>query len=209
VPVHGGQSERVGEVHRRGVRHLQLVHVHADDWRQPRPSHRTGVVSPRSPDVLASAIDLASWWTWRHGTLRWWKGRRPAARRYPVPHHIAYRRLDPFTRLISGDHGKLVASTAAWSYLGPAPPCLARPLRRRRGARRGVPGVDHVGSAPTTRLRTIPGRVDRLRGLPPRLQLLRRTRLRRCGRRQAGRGNYVRVSTSRGHRVRAEVECEG
>ncbi len=118
-----GSLEHVGEVHRRGVRHLQLVHFMRSDLGDNQTE------SPNGTQALVEGAARAS--------------RTPLILSHT---NIASRRLDPFTRLISGDHGKLVASTGGVVGIW-ASPTFASLARYVDGVARAVEslGVDHVG----------------------------------------------------------------
>jgi len=109
-----GRLERIGEVHRRGVRHLQLVHFMRSDLGDNQTESPTqGGLTPLGRDVIAECNRLGIVVDVAHGTLAMVEGAARISRTPLILSHtnLASRRLDPFTRLISGEHGKLVAST--------------------------------------------------------------------------------------------------
>ena len=109
-----GRLERIGEVHRRGVRHLQLVHFMRSDLGDNQTESPTqGGLTPLGRDVIAECNQLGIVVDVAHGTPAMVEGAARISRTPLILSHtnLASRRLDPFTRLISGEHGKLVAST--------------------------------------------------------------------------------------------------
>jgi membrane dipeptidase len=144
-----GKLEHVAEVHRRGVRHLQLVHFMRSDLGDNQTESPTqGGLTPLGRDVIAECnrrgivIDVA------HGTLALVESAARASRTPLILSHtnLASRRLDPFTRLISADHGKLVASTGGVVGIW-AVPSFASLAGYVEGVARAAEtlGVDHVG----------------------------------------------------------------
>jgi membrane dipeptidase len=144
-----GRLERVGDVHRRGVRHLQLVHFMRSDLGDNQTESPTqGGLTPLGRDVIAECNRLGMVVDVAHGTLAMVEGAARASRTPLILSHtnIASRRLDPFTRLISGDHGKLVASTGGVVGIW-ASPTFTSLARYVDGVARAAEtlGVDHVG----------------------------------------------------------------
>ena len=133
----------------RGVRHLQLVHFMRSDLGDNQTESPTqGGLTPLGRDVIAECNRLGMVVDVAHGTLALVEGAARASRTPLILSHtnLASRRLDPFTRLISGDHGKLVASTGGvvWIWASPTFTLLAGYVD---GVTRAVEtlGVDHVG----------------------------------------------------------------
>ena len=144
-----GSLEHVGEVHRRGVRHLQLVHfMRSDLGDNQTESPNRGGLTPLGRGVIVECNRLGIVVDVAHGTQALVEGAARASRTPLILSHtnIASRRLDPFTRLISGDHGKLVASTGGVVGIW-ASPTFASLARYVDGVARAVEslGVDHVG----------------------------------------------------------------
>jgi len=144
-----GRLEHLAEVHRRGVRHLQLVHFMRSDLGDNQTESPTqGGLTPLGRDVIAECNRLGMVVDVAHGTLALVEGAARASRTPLILSHtnLASRRLDPFTRLISGDHGKLVASTGGvvGIWISPTFTSLAGYVD---GVTRAVEtlGVDHVG----------------------------------------------------------------
>jgi membrane dipeptidase len=106
--------ERLGEVHRRGVRHLQLVHYLRSDLgdNQTAPPDQGGL-TPLGRDVIAECNRLGVVVDVAHGTMAMVEGAARASRTPLVLSHtnLTPRILDPYTRLIPREHGRLVADT--------------------------------------------------------------------------------------------------
>ena len=144
-----GKPERIAEVYRRGVRHLQLVHFMPSDLgdnQTESPAH--GSLTALGRDVIAECNRLGIVVDVAHGTLTMVEGAARASRTPLILSHtnLASRRLEPFTRLISGDHGKLVASTGGVVGIW-ASPSFGSLAGYVDGVARAVDafGVDHVG----------------------------------------------------------------
>ena len=144
-----GRLERIEEVHRRGVRHLQLVHFlrsNLGDNQTETPTQ--GGLTALGRDVIAECNRLGVVVDVAHGTLALVEGAARASRTPLVLSHtnLAARLLDPFTRLISSDHGKLVASTGGVVGIWASPSFMTL-SRYVDGVARAAEtlGVDHVG----------------------------------------------------------------
>jgi membrane dipeptidase len=143
-----GRLERIGVVHSRGVRHLQLVHFMRSDLgdNQTEPPVQGGL-TPLGRDVIAECnrvgvvVDVA------HGTMALVEAAARASRTPLVLSHtnVAARILDPYTRQISADHGKLVASTGGVVGIWASPSFMTL-SRYVDGVARAAEtlGVDHV-----------------------------------------------------------------
>jgi membrane dipeptidase len=144
-----GKPERIAEVYRRGVRHLQLVHFMPSDLGDNQTeSAMHGGLTALGRDVIAECNRLGIVVDVAHGTLAMVKGAARASRTPLILSHtnLASRRLEPFTRLISGEHGKLVASTGGVVGIW-ASPSFGSLAGYVDAVARGVDafGVDHVG----------------------------------------------------------------
>jgi membrane dipeptidase len=143
-----GRLERIGEVHRRGVRHLQLVHFLRSDLgdNQTEPPTQGGL-TPLGREVIAECNRLGAVVDVAHGTLALAEGAARASRAPLVLSHtdLTPRILDPYTRLISADHGRLVASTGGVVGIW-ANPNFMTLSRYVDGVARAAEtlGVDHV-----------------------------------------------------------------
>jgi membrane dipeptidase len=109
-----GKLERVAEVYRRGVRHLQLVHFFRSDMgdNQTEPADQGGL-TPFGRDAIAECnrvgvvIDVA------HATMKFVEAAAQASTTPLILSHTAVAQGRPaeFSRRISPEHAKLVAST--------------------------------------------------------------------------------------------------
>ena len=144
-----GRLERIGEVHRRGVRHLQLVHYLRSDLgdNQTEPPTQGGL-TPLGRDVIAECNRLGVVVDVAHGTMALVEAAARASRTPLVLSHtnLTPRILDPYTRLISGEHGKLVAGTGGvvGIWASPAFLTLSRYVDGVASAAETL-GIDHVG----------------------------------------------------------------
>jgi membrane dipeptidase len=145
-----GRVERIEEVHRRGVRHLQLVHfLRSDlgDHQTESPVH--GGMTPLGREVIAECNRLGIVVDVAHGTLAFVESAAQACRAPLILSHtnLTQRPLHPFTRLISGDHGKVVAQTGGVVGIWGAPSGFKTLTGYVEGIARAVDrlGVEHVG----------------------------------------------------------------
>jgi membrane dipeptidase len=144
-----GKPERLAEVYRRGVRHLQLVHFMPSDLGDNQTeSAMHGGLTALGRDVIAECNRLGIVVDVAHGTLTMVEGAARESRTPLILSHtnLASRRLEPFTRLISGEHGKLVARTGGVVGIW-ASPSFGSLAGYVDAVARGVDafGVDHVG----------------------------------------------------------------
>jgi membrane dipeptidase len=111
-----GRLERIEEVFARGVRHLQIVHFFASDMgdNQTEPATRGGLTALGRHAIaecnrLGLVVDLA------HATMEFVEAAAKASRTPLLISHTAVAkrddRMQPFTRLISSAHARLVAQT--------------------------------------------------------------------------------------------------
>lgn len=107
-----GKLERVGEVYRRGIRQLQIVHYMLSDLgdQQTEPPRWKGL-SPEGADVIRECNRLGIVVDVAHGTYELVE---QAAQVSTVPFILSHTSLAkgplrPYTRLISGDHARLMA----------------------------------------------------------------------------------------------------
>jgi membrane dipeptidase len=143
-----GRLERIAEVHRRGVRHLQLVHYLRSDLgdNQTEPPTQGGL-TPFGRDVIVECnrvgvvVDVA------HGTKALVEAAARASRTPLVLSHtnLTPRILDPYTRLIPAEHGRLVADTGGvvGIWASPSFMTLSRYVDGVAQAAETL-GVDHV-----------------------------------------------------------------
>ena len=193
-----GKLERLGEVHRRGVRHLQLVHFLRSDLgdNQTEPATQGGL-TPLGRDVIAECNRLGVVVDVAHGTMALVEGAARASRTPLVLSHtnVAARILDPYTRQISADHGKLVAGTGGVVGIWASPSFLTL-SRYVDGVARAAEtlGIDHValGTDNSGFGRSEAVWVD-YADFPVLVQLLRRAGFSAADVAKLAGGNYVRV----------------
>jgi membrane dipeptidase len=180
-------------VYRRGVRHLQLVHFMPSDLGDNQTESPTqGGLTPLGRDVIGECNRLGVVVDVAHGTLAMVEAAARASRTPLVLSHtnLASGRLQPFTRLISVDHGQLVART------GGVVGIWANPTRYVEGVARAAEtlGVDHVGFGTDN---SGFGRSDAVwqdyADFPTIVQLLRRTGFSAADVGKLVGGNYLRV----------------
>jgi len=109
-----GKLERIAEVYGRGVRHLQLVHFFRSDMgdNQTEPADQGGL-TPFGRDAIVEfnrvgvVIDVA------HATMKFVEAAAKVSKTPLILSHTAVAQGQPaqFSRRISPDHAKLVAST--------------------------------------------------------------------------------------------------
>jgi membrane dipeptidase len=144
-----GKVERIETVFKRGVRHLQLVHFLRSDLGDNQTESPTqGGLTPLGREVIAECNRLGIVVDVAHGTMTLVEGAAKASKTPLVLSHtaVAMRELNPFTRLISGDHGRLVASTGGVVGIWASPGAFKTLGQYIDGVARAVDaiGVDHV-----------------------------------------------------------------
>jgi membrane dipeptidase len=193
-----GKLERIAEVHRRGVRHLQLVHYLRSDLgdNQTEPPAQGGL-TPLGRDVIAECnrvgvvVDVA------HGTMALVEAAARASRTPLVLSHtnLTPRILDPFTRLIPAEHGKLVADTGGVVGIWASPGFLTL-SRYVDGVARAaeILGVEHVAlGTDNSGFGSSEAVWDDYGDFPVVVQLLRRAGFSAADVGKLAGGNYVRV----------------
>ena len=193
-----GRLERIGEVYRRGVRHLQLVHFMRSDLGDNQTEAATqGGLTPLGRDVIAECNRLGIVVDVAHGTMALVEAAAQASRTPLVLSHtnVSSRILDPYTRQISADHGKLLASTGGvvGIWASPGFMTLSRYVDGVANAAETL-GVDHValGTDNSGFGRTEAVWVD-YADFPVVVQLLRRAGFSAADIGKLAGGNYVRV----------------
>ncbi|HEX7787737.1 MAG TPA: membrane dipeptidase, partial [Methylomirabilota bacterium] len=145
-----GRLDRVAEVYDRGVRHLQLVHYMPSDLGdQQTEDPRWGGLSPLGVDVvrecnrLGIVIDVA------HGTRALVEQTAAVSAAPFVLSHTSLARTPPrpYSRLITGEHARLVAQTGGVIGVWPSGVSFVDARDWVRGIARMVDaaGIDHVG----------------------------------------------------------------
>jgi membrane dipeptidase len=144
-----GRLERIAEVHRRGVRQLQLVHFLRSDLGdiQTDPPEQRGLTAP-GREVIAECNRLGMVVDTAHGTMQLVEQAATASRKPLILSHTHLTpKPGPLSRLVSREHAKLIAQTGGVVGIwGIAPSSEALSLLADRVARAvDAVGVDHVG----------------------------------------------------------------
>ena len=145
-----GRLERVGEVYRRGIRQLQIVHYMPSELGdQQTEVAKWGGLSPLGADVIRECNRLGIVVDVAHGTF---KLVEQAAKVSGVPFILSHTALttaplQPYTRLISADHARLMAQVGGVIGVWPAAYTFVDARDWVAGIARlvDVAGVDHVG----------------------------------------------------------------
>ena len=145
-----GRLERVGEVYRRGIRQLQIVHYMPSELGdQQTEDAKWGGLSPLGADVIRECNRLGIVVDVAHGTF---KLVEQAAKVSAVPFVLSHTslttaQLQPYTRLISAEHARLMAQVGGVIGVWPAAYQFVDARDWVAGIARlvDVAGVDHVG----------------------------------------------------------------
>lgn len=194
-----GKLERIGEVYRRGVRHLQMVHFFRSDLgdNQTEPADQSGLTALGREAIaecnrLGIVIDVA------HATMRLVEAAATASKTPLILSHTAVAQGQPaeFSRRISPSHAKLVASTGGvvgvWGNpftlksLDDYVDAIARAVDVAGAGHVGF-GTDNSGFGPT------PVVWDDYRDFPSVVRLMRKRGFSPDEIRQITGGNYLRV----------------
>lgn len=194
-----GKLERIGEVYRRGVRHLQMVHFFRSEMgdNQTEPADQGGLTA-FGRDAIAECnrvgvvIDVA------HATMKFVEAAATVSRTPLILSHTAVALGQPaeFSRRVSPEHARLVASTGGvvgvWGN-----PSTMKSLRgyvdaiaravEVAGAEHVGFGTDNSGFGPT------PAVWDDYRDFPLIVRLMRQRGLSPDEIRHVAGGNYLRV----------------
>jgi membrane dipeptidase len=194
-----GKLERIGEVYRRGVRHLQLVHFLRSDLgdNQTEPADQGGLTEFGRETIaecnrLGIVIDVA------HGTIKLVEAAAKASKTPLILSHTAVARTQPaqFSRRISPEHARLVASTggvigvwgnpATFKSMGDYVAAIALAVDVAGPEHVGL-GTDNSGFGPT------PAVWDDYRDFPLLVSQMRGRGFAADDIRKIGGGNYLRV----------------
>ena len=194
-----GKLERIGEVHRRGVRHLQMVHFFRSDMgdNQTEPADQGGLTA-FGRDAIAECnrvglvIDVA------HATLKLVEAAARVTKTPLILSHTAVAKGQPaeFARRVSPEHARLVASTGGVVGVWGNPSTLkslsdyvdaVAHAVEVAGAEHVGFGTDNSGFGPT------PAVWDDYRDFPLIVRLLRKRGLSPGEIRNIAGGNYLRV----------------
>jgi membrane dipeptidase len=193
-----GKLERIGEVYRRGVRHLQLVHFFRSDMgdNQTEPADQGGL-TPFGRDAIAECnrvgvvIDVA------HATMKFVEAAARASKTPLILSHTAVAQGKPaeFSRRISPEHAKLVASTGGVVGVW-ASPTLKSSAGYVDAVARAVEaaGAEHVGfGTDNSGFGARPAVWDDYRDFPLIVSLMRKRGFSPDEIRKIAGGNYLRV----------------
>jgi membrane dipeptidase len=194
-----GKLERIGEVYRRGVRHLQLVHFLRSDLgdHQTEPADQGGLTEFGRETIaecnrLGIVIDVA------HATMQLVEAAAKASKTPLILSHTAVARTQPaqFSRRISLEHARLVASTggvigvwgnpATFKSMGDYVAAIALAVDVAGPEHVGL-GTDNSGFGPT------PAVWDDYRDFPLLVSQMRGRGFSADDIRKIGGGNYLRV----------------
>jgi membrane dipeptidase len=194
-----GKLERVGEVYRRGVRHLQLVHFFRSDMgdNQTEPADQGGL-TPFGREAIAECnrvgvvIDVA------HATMKFVEAAAEVTRTPLILSHTAVAHGQPaeFSRRISPEHARLVASTGGVVGIWGSPSLLKSLSDYVDAIARAVEvaGVEHVGlGTDNSGFGPTPAVWDDYRDFPLIVRLMRKRGLSPAEIRNVAGGNYLRV----------------
>jgi len=145
-----GRLERVGEVYDRGIRHLQLVHYMPSDLGdQQTEDPRWGGLSPLGADVIRECNRLGIVVDVAHATFELVQQAAAVTTVPFVLSHTSLARgpLSAHTRLISGEHARLMAQVGGVIGVWPSGSSFVDARDWVAGIARmvDVAGVDHVG----------------------------------------------------------------
>jgi membrane dipeptidase len=194
-----GKLERMGEVYRRGVRHLQLVHFFRSDMgdNQTEPADQGGL-TPFGRDAIAECNRLGIVIDVAHATREFVAAAVQASKTPLILSHTAVAKGQPpeFSRRISPEHARLVAS--AGGVVG----VWGSPLTFKSlsdyvdaiAAAADVAGVEHVGfGTDNSGFGATPVVWDDYRDFPLIVRLMRKRGFSADDVRKIAGGNYLRV----------------
>ena len=194
-----GKLERMSEVYRRGVRHLQLVHYFRSDMgdNQTEPADQGGLTA-FGRDAIAECNRLGIVIDVAHGTMEMVAAAVRASKTPLILSHTAVAKTQPaeFSRRVSPEHARLVASSggvvgvwgnpSAMRSLSDYVDTLALAVE--------AAGVDHVGfGTDNSGFGATPSVWDDYRDFPLIVRLMRRRGFSPDDIRKVAGGNYLRV----------------
>jgi membrane dipeptidase len=194
-----GKLERIGEVYRRGVRHLQMVHFFRSDMgdNQTEPADQGGLTA-FGRDAIAECNRLGLVIDVAHATMKLVEAAARASKTPLILSHTAVLRGQPpaFSRRISPEHARLVASTGGVVGVWASPHSL-KSLGEYADSiafAAEVAGVEHVGfGTDNSGFGAMPAVWDDYRDFPVVVRLLRKRGFSPAEIRKIAGGNYVRV----------------
>jgi len=194
-----GKLERIAEVYQRGVRHLQLVHFFRSDMgdNQTEPADQGGL-TPFGRDAVTECNRLGVVIDVAHATMKLVEAAAKASKTPLILSHTAVAEGQPaaFSRRISREHAKLVASTggvvgvwgspSTFRSLGDYVDAVARAV--------DAAGAEHVGfGTDNSGFGTTPAVWDDYRDFPVVVRLMRKRGFAPDEIRKIAGGNYLRV----------------
>jgi len=194
-----GKLERIAEVYQRGVRHLQLVHFFRSDMgdNQTEPADQGGL-TPFGRDAVTECNRLGVVIDVAHATMKLVEAAAKASKTPLILSHTAVAEGQPaaFSRRISREHAKLVASTggvvgvwgspSTFRSLGDYVDAIARAV--------DAAGAEHVGfGTDNSGFGTTPAVWDDYRDFPVVVRLMRKRGFAPDEIRKIAGGNYLRV----------------
>jgi len=194
-----GSLERMGEVYRRGVRHLQLVHFFRSDMgdNQTEPADQGGL-TPFGRDAIVECNRLGIVIDVAHATREFVAAAARTSKTPLILSHTSVAKGQPavFSRRISPEHARLVASTGGvvgvWGN-----PSTFKSLSDyvdAVAAAVDVAGVEHVGfGTDNSGFGPTPAVWDDYRDFPLIVRLMRKRGFSPEDIRKIAGGNYVRV----------------
>jgi len=196
-----GRLERIEVVYARGLRHLQLVHFYTSDMgdNQTEPVAQGGLTTLGKQAIaecnrLGIVVDVA------HATIEFVEAAAKVSKTPLLLSHTAIAlhedRMQPFTRLISSAHAKLVAQTGGVVGIWAAPSRYQSIDDWVEDIARAVSivGVDHVGmGTDNSGFGASPAVWDDYSTFPLVVQSMRRRGFAAPEIRKIAGGNYVRL----------------
>ena len=194
-----GKLQHMAEVHRRGVRHLQLVHFFRSDMgdNQTEPADQGGL-TPFGRDAIAECNRLGVVIDVAHGTMALVEAAARVSKTPLILSHTAVAKGRPaeFSRRVSPQHAMLVASTGGVVGVWGSPTAMKSLSDYVDSIARAVEvaGVDHVGfGTDNSGFGATPAVWDDYRDFPVIVRLMRRHGFSPDDIRKIAGGNYLRV----------------
>ena len=194
-----GKLERMGDVHQRGVRHLQLVHFFRSDMgdNQTEPADQGGLTA-FGRDAIAECNRLGIVIDVAHGTMSMVEAAARASKTPLILSHTSVAQGQPaaFSRRISAAHARLVAGTGGVVGVWASPFVLKSVGDYVDAIARAVEaaGADHVGlGTDNSGFGGTPAVWDDYRDFPLIVRLMRGRGFSPDEIRKIAGGNYVRV----------------
>ena len=194
-----GKLERVSEVYRRGVRHLQLVHFFRSDMGDNQTERADqGGLTAFGRDAIAECNRLGIVIDVAHGTMEMVAAAVRASKTPLILSHTAVAKGQPaeFSRRVSPQHARLVASSGGVVGVWGSPSAMKSLSDYVDTVALAVEaaGVDHVGfGTDNSGFGATPAVWDDYRDFPLIVRLMRRRGFSPDDIRKVAGGNYLRV----------------